>query len=31
VVIFPDEPEVKEAEAAASKLPAHPVMDATSH
>ena len=31
VVIFPDEPEVKEAEAAASKLPAHPVMDAASH
>lgn len=31
VIIFPDEPEVKEAESTASKLPAHPMMDAASH
>ncbi|MFN7564102.1 MAG: hypothetical protein ACK5TH_20205 [Prosthecobacter sp.] len=31
VVIFPDEPEVKEVEAAASKLPAHPVVEPSAH
>ena len=31
VVIFPDEPQVKEAEAAAAKLPAHPVIESPAH
>jgi hypothetical protein len=31
VVIFPDEPEVKEAETTAKKLPAHPVIEKPTH
>lgn len=31
IVIFPDEPEVKEAEAAAARLPAHPLIEKPVH